>query len=454
MDIYQKLCLDLKSDDDNVRSAAIYQLAELGNRNCIPLLRNALMDANVSLRKAAVQALKAIEDWGGIRTALQDMDFSVREIAIEALGKLGDLEGVRSAFHDENFIVRMAVVRSLGMMRNQGGLPLLRLALKDEDQHIRIAAVREFGRWGMKEELLLALQNKDEMVRSKAVRILGKLMEWEGVEQGFRDPEPVVRIEAVSALVGFADVLGDREAALNYARLAIQDTNLQVRKVAIEVLEMLESSNIEFAYLVVKRFGVLYKNFAQKPEFNLPIYALPVFGTDWNDCRVQYHGLDRDPLLAGDYPWSSLAEIRMAEIRTAEKEEVPYWANKEYLFRAEDLVEVLKWAEEEVPGEYEPVWARLAGSDNTPPISYKLAGYEPSYFPSGFFSPLCDCMCFPRWHGTDQEGILFSPYFKQLNGYGLFDSLDDANDFLTCYLSFDWTEGGEYQIIEVWIPEN
>lgn len=481
----QKLCLDLKDKDENVRRAAIVQLAELGNLECIPLLRRAVKnDEDDLVRRAAVHALQQMGDWEGIRPALLDANFSVRETAIEALGGLGDLEGVRSAFHDENFIVRMAVVRSLGMMRNQGGLPLLRLALQDENQHIRIAVVREFGRWGLKEELLLALQNNDEKVRSKAVRELGKLMEWEGVEQGFRDTHPTVRTEAVSALVGLGDMLGDREAALRYARLALQDTNPQVRKTAIEVLgelydqecipqlqlalrdpdedvrntaveimESLEFGNVEFAYLVLKRFEVLYKEFAQKPEFKLPIYALPLFGTDWNASRVRYHGLDRDPLSAWDDPLASLAEIRMAEIRNTEEDGVPYWVNKEYIFRAEDLNEVLKWAEEEVPGEYEPVWARVAGFDNTPPISYNLAGYEPSYFPCGFFSPLCDCMCFPRWHGTDQEGALFSEYFKRLNSYGLFDSWNDANDFLTYYLSFDWTETGEYQIIEVWIPE-
>jgi hypothetical protein len=209
----------------------------------------------------------------------------------------------------------------------------------------------------------------------------------------------------------------------------------------------LKTSNIEFAYLVVKRFDVLYKDFAQKPKFNRPIYALPMFGTDWNASRIHYHGLDRDPLTAWNDSRGLAAQIRMAELG-----EVPPHVGC-YLFLSEDLIDVLKWAEEEVPGEYEPVWARIAGSDNTPPISYSLAGYEPSYFPGGFFSPLCDCMCFPRWHGTDQEGVLFGEYFKRLNGYGLFTSQNDAIDFLNYYLSFDWTETGEYQIIEVWIPE-
>jgi hypothetical protein len=38
---------------------------------------------------------------------------------------------------------------------------------------------------------------------------------------------------------------------------------------------------------------VLYKEFAQKPELKLPIYALPLFGTDWNASQVRYHGMAR-----------------------------------------------------------------------------------------------------------------------------------------------------------------
>lgn len=211
-------------------------------------------------------------------------------------------------------------------------------------------------------------------------------------------------------------------------------------------MSILEPGNRESAYLVVKRFEALYRDFAQKPEFNLAIYAVPLFGTDWSTSRVRYHGLDRDPLQAWDYPWALLAEIRMAEIGYVS----PY---NHHLSRSQDVTDVLKWAEGEVPGEYESVWARLASSHVMPPPSFRLAGYEPSFFPEGFFSALCDCMCFPRWHGTDIEGVLFSEHFKRLNSYGLFNSANEANNFLTYYLSFDWTETGDYQIIEVWIPD-
>ena len=58
-------------------------------------------------------------------------------------------------------------------------------------------------------------------------------------------------------------------------------------------------------------------------------------------------------------------------------------------------------------------------------------------------------MCFPLWHGTDTEGVLFKKYHNKLNQNALFDAPEIAKEFLKYYLSFDWTETGEYTITEV-----
>ena len=58
-------------------------------------------------------------------------------------------------------------------------------------------------------------------------------------------------------------------------------------------------------------------------------------------------------------------------------------------------------------------------------------------------------MCFPTWHGPDQDGTLFLEYFSRLNEYGLFPSADLAKEFLEFYLSFDWTETGDYLIAKI-----
>ena len=63
-------------------------------------------------------------------------------------------------------------------------------------------------------------------------------------------------------------------------------------------------------------------------------------------------------------------------------------------------------------------------------------------------------MLIPRWDGTDREGTLFKEYLDKLNRYGLFETYDIAKAFLDFYLSFDWTETGEYEIAEVFIKIN
>ena len=85
------------------------------------------------------------------------------------------------------------------------------------------------------------------------------------------------------------------------------------------------------------------------------------------------------------------------------------------------------------------------------PEGYEFIGYDISY-PcdySGSFSIICDCMFICRWHGCDKEGILFLPEFSKLNANGLFDDWQSAYDYMVKYLSEDWTERGEYCILEI-----
>jgi len=79
-----------------------------------------------------------------------------------------------------------------------------------------------------------------------------------------------------------------------------------------------------------------------------------------------------------------------------------------FLGTLEQAMDVLRWAHEETPEAYEVAWARVAGTSEAPPAGFVLLGFEPSYFTGDHFSAVCDCLCFPRWHGTDPEGTLFS----------------------------------------------
>lgn len=196
-------------------------------------------------------------------------------------------------------------------------------------------------------------------------------------------------------------------------------------------------------FLVLKRFEPLFREFAAKPEFDRRIYALPVFGDEPSSAVVRYRGLDRNAIEG--YAKGSLAEIRMAELDRGD-------ADGGLLRTLEQARDVLRWAEMESPGIYEIAWTRVAGTAGSPPPGFELLGFEPSYFTGDHFSASCDSLCFPRWHGTDPDGLLFRDHFSRLNRDGLFRSAEEASAFLRYYLSFDWTETGEYEIAEIWAP--
>ena len=103
------------------------------------------------------------------------------------------------------------------------------------------------------------------------------------------------------------------------------------------------------------------------------------------------------------------------------------------------------------PADCDIVWVRIRGSASAVPAGYHYHGCDITYKPShsGAFSIINDCMFICRWHGCDEEGIAFLDYYNQLNISGLFDDEDTALEYMKHYLSFDWTERGEYYICEV-----
>jgi hypothetical protein len=203
--------------------------------------------------------------------------------------------------------------------------------------------------------------------------------------------------------------------------------------------------SVTSGFLVVKRFEALYRAFATDPKFDWDVYALPLFGTSPERPTVRYRGLDREPLTP--FAKGSLAQVRMLELKGKEID-----GTEDFLTTEKQAIDVLGWTKEETPEQYEIVWAKISDRLDRPPSMFERLGFEPTYFTGDHFSAICDCMCFPRWHGTDREGTLFRSHFDRLNSNGLFDDPRTAADFLAYYLSIDWTERGEYEIAEVWAP--
>lgn len=107
--------------------------------------------------------------------ALQDPDRKIRIAAVRELGKFGReaLEPLTSALQDGDHDVRVAAIESMGDI----GLPVLDqllTALKDEDGDIRAAAINGIGKIGEPAMFMLiqALNDTDRRVRQDVVRLL------------------------------------------------------------------------------------------------------------------------------------------------------------------------------------------------------------------------------------------------------------------------------------------
>ena len=101
--------------------------------------------------------------------------------------------------------------------------------------------------------------------------------------------------------------------------------------------------------------------------------------------------------------------------------------------------------------DYEVIHFRAVGCDEVYPRDYAFLGYDVGYPASNTeaYSIICDCMFICRWHGCDEEGTLFVDDFSKLNENGLFDSSNDAYNYMVKYLNEDWSEKGDYYIYEV-----
>lgn len=207
-------------------------------------------------------------------------------------------------------------------------------------------------------------------------------------------------------------------------------------------------------WFVVKRFDVVRREWLAEMgvRTHLRHYGWPVEGGV--DAR-RYRGIDRDWISGWDHRDASLAQIRVAEIQRRAWGDV-YDAiggsDSGVLPTADDAADVLRWCHVETPGAYEAGWARVVGSEATAPAGLEALGFEPCWFPFAGFSALADCLLLPRWHGADKEGSEFVSEFESLNVHGLVPTRHGAAEFIERYLSFEWSEPGDYRIVEVFAP--
>lgn len=216
-----------------------------------------------------------------------------------------------------------------------------------------------------------------------------------------------------------------------------------------------DAARIAAGYLIVRTYEALYRRFARPAD--RPIYSVPVKGVAPVAVPKRYRGIDREPLQAWTKQELQLGWPGVEPPASAEQEACLFLADLERRGGAVDEL-IVDWegAKETYerlrsPRERELIWV-TAWSSQFERVDGDRLGFDAASLRSDYFSAICDTMCFPRWHGTDAEGTLFLRFHERLNQHALFDTVDDAREFLSFYRSLDWAETGDFTIAEIWRP--
>ena len=195
-----------------------------------------LNDTSPSVREAAVETLKELNDTRAVEPliqALKDENSSVRAGAAWSLGNLGDTRAVGlliQTLKDENMSVRWVAAVSLGQLRDTRAVGPLILALNDPESYVRCRAAESLGKLNdirAVEPLILALNNEDLKVRWWAAESLGMLNDSRAVGpliQALKDEDRDVRAEAAWSLGKLND-----SRAVEPLILTLKDTYYWVR---------------------------------------------------------------------------------------------------------------------------------------------------------------------------------------------------------------------------------
>jgi HEAT repeat protein len=171
----------------SVRGTAAAAMGELQLKEGIPFLMEATRDRLPAVRAAAIVSLGELgagDSVSAIRTALQDANLPVRAAAIASLLQLGIPYGqvseiVQGLAHDVDPGARSSVARALSKTKDADGIAMLETFLDDPLPRPRIAAIRSLGQAGGVSEVPLlkrALRDQDEAVRATAGGALGRIL--------------------------------------------------------------------------------------------------------------------------------------------------------------------------------------------------------------------------------------------------------------------------------------
>lgn len=226
----------LADDDPGVRRTAVATLTEHIPDGYARALLAALADVDGSVRRAAAEGIRelveVLPDPAGARAHLLSADSVVRAAAVYLLAarRAGAVAEYRRALDDTDHRVRIEAVRALVSVDDVAGVVV---AAADENREVRIACAAGLATLGDGATAVSALiADPDPLVRAAALAALAELGcsqdDFVAVRKALTAPAWQVRVGAARALSGAAT-----EHALPLLAEAIADAHLDVRKAAV-----------------------------------------------------------------------------------------------------------------------------------------------------------------------------------------------------------------------------
>ena len=219
------LFADLRHSDEEVRRLAVERLSLLPPAEAVPPLVGSLGDPSWRVRKAAVERLTALEDVGrpvrALVAALADGENpGRRNAALEALTRFGvaAVPVLVEASRDADVDVRKQAVDALASIGAPAAAQRLAELLEDADPNVRAAAAEALGAIGARETVALLERrleaDPEPLVRLSALRSLARLEVAVPVAQlSSALSDPLLRPSAYQ-LLGFSEDPGALELLL------------------------------------------------------------------------------------------------------------------------------------------------------------------------------------------------------------------------------------------------